>query len=348
MASERERISADELGAVLSNYDLGPIESAKDYPRGSRKAPKLLLSSSAGRRYLLKRRATGRDDPFKVAFAHALLGHLRERRFPVPALVGTRVDRNSMLQLNGSTYELFEYVKGERFDGSLPQTTHAGKTLARFHVAVQDFVTEWVPPEGTYHGSDAVRAGLNAIPTATCSHDSVAGHEAELLSLTQELYELYDEAAEQAEANGYPVWPRTIIHGDWHPGNMLFHKNRVVAVLDLDSARRQPPVIDLANALLQFSIMRGHTAPAEWPEYLDETLLRRFWRGYTSQMPVPREHRPAIPHLMVESLIAECVVPIAVTGSFGWLPGLGVLQMVRRKVRWLAHARERLLQWLME
>jgi hypothetical protein len=43
----------------------------------------------------------------------------------------------------------------------------------------------------------------------------------------------------------------------------------------------------------------------------------------------------ALPHLMIEALISEAVLPIAATGSFGRMQGFGFLRMVERKVRWL-------------
>lgn len=346
--AKRERFEPPEIAVVLSHYDIGVIDSAKEFPRGSRKSPKLLLRAASGRRYMLKRRAPGKDDPFKVAFAHALLGHLHERRFPITALVGTRADNNSMLQLDGRTYELFEFVDGERYNDSLEETAHAGKTLARFHRAVRDFQTDWLPPVGSFHDAAVVRQGLNAIPTTATGHDSVIGHEAELLGLTQELFERYDTAAAEVNRLGFAEWGLTIIHGDWHPGNTLFRRGRVVAVLDLDAARRQPATVDVANGMLQFSILRGRSNPARWPDFFDESRMRRFLLGYTEVEPVPHEQRPALPHLMIESLIAECVVPIAVTGSLGCLPGFGVLQMVRRKIRWLADAVPQLASWLSE
>ena len=318
MSKGREQFTPGELAVVLSHYELGVIDSAKEFRRGSRKAPKLLLRESNGRRYLLKRRAAGRDDPFKVAFAHALLGHLRQRAFPVPALQGTRDEHNSMLQLNGRTYELFEFVEGHRYDASLEQTAEAGRTLWHFHDAVRDFRTEWIPPAGSYHDAPGVRQGLNAIPNTTGSHESVAGHEVELLALTQELRERYDQAVERVNACGYPEWPKAIIHGDWHPGNMLFYAGRVVVVLDLDAARYQPHINDLANGMLQFSILRGANPPAEWPDFFDESRMRRFLSGYVAGGLVPPEQRRVIPDLMIESLIAETVTPIAATGLFGW------------------------------
>ena len=335
MSVERARFSPSELAVVLSHYDLGVIQSAREFPRGSRRSPKLRLRTEHGR-YLLKRRAQGRDNPGRVTFAHTLLWHLRQKGFPVPELLTTRDTLESMFTHDGRIYELFEYVSGERYDESLDQTTHAGKTLARFHKAVADFQTSWQPPAGGYHDSAVIHSGLNSIPTSISSHDSVTGHEAEVLSLTQELHERYDEAAEAVNRRGYRQWPGWIIHGDWHPGNMLFQGNKVVVVLDFDSVRRCPVVMDIANGMLQFSILRGGADPEQWPEFFDQTRMRRFLMGYLARVALDQNQRLALPHLMIESLIGECVVPVAATGSLGQIPGFGVLQMVRRKVHWLS------------
>ncbi|MFH1748719.1 MAG: phosphotransferase [Planctomycetota bacterium] len=348
MNEDRQRFSPSELAIVLSHYDLGVIRSAREFPRGSRKSPKLLLYCASNRRYLLKRRAPHRDEPTRVSFAHTLLEHLRQHGYPVPALRETKAGQNSALQVNGATYELFEYLKGRPYEASLEQTASAGRMLARFHHAVRDFQTQWVPAVGTYHDADPVRRGLNSIPTTSASHDSVVGHEAELLTLTQELHERYDEAAEQVNREGFADWPRGIIHGDWHPGNLLFRGDRVVAVLDLDAARYQPLAIDIANGMLQFSILRGRSRPANWPDFFDESRMRRFLLGYLDKASIPAEQCRVFPELMVETLIAETVVPIAATGSFGWYPGYGVLQMVRRKVEWLRQAAAQLREWLLD
>ena len=347
VSSGRERFEHDELAEVLSHYDVGVIRRAKEFSRGSRRAPKLLLDTPNGR-FLLKRRAVGKDDPFKVAFSHTLLTHLQSKGIPVPALVGTCDDQNSMLQLRGHVYEMFEYVAGERYNNSLEQTTHAGRTLAKYHRAVEDFYSDWTPPAGGYHNAPNVRAGLNAIPTVTSSHDSVFGHEAELLYLTQLLHEEYDRAAQVAYEAGFRGWRLSIIHGDWHPGNMLFAGGKVCAVLDFDAARYQPCVVDVAYGMLQFSILRDQTEPDRWPDFFDETRMRRFLTGYLTKGAVPAEQREIIPELMVEALIAEAAVPIAVTGSFGRLPGYGVLQMVSRKIGWLRENAERIRHWLLE
>lgn len=346
MTVVREKFSPDELKDVLAHYEVGLIESMRSFARGSRHAPKLILHTAAGK-FLLKRRAVGRDDPRRVAFNHALLIHLRRNRFPVPRVIHT-IEGPTVLRLHNHVYELFELIEGDPYDRSLDQTQHAGRTLAKFHLAARDLETRWPAPHSGFHALSAVLQGLNSIPTTVSSHDSVAGHEAELLSLTQELYERVEDAAAAVEAAGFRTWPEQIVHGDWHPGNMLFRRARVLAVVDLDSARMQPAVTDVANGVLQFSILRSSLEPEEWPSFFDETRMRRFLAGYLTKAVLTSEQRRVIPHLMIESLIAECVVPVAATGSLGPMPGFGVLQMVRRKVRWILDNHERMRSWLLE
>ena len=46
---QREAFSAEELAIIMSHFDIGVIDSIVDYPRGSRKAPKLLIVSEQGK-----------------------------------------------------------------------------------------------------------------------------------------------------------------------------------------------------------------------------------------------------------------------------------------------------------
>ena len=155
------------------------------------------------------------------------------------------------------------------------------------------------------------------------------------------LLQAYSQAAEDVESHGMETWPKQIVHADWHPGNMLFRDNRVVAVIDYDAARIQQRVIDVANGALQFSIIGGGDDPKQWPDYIDESRFKRFLRGYDDVNVLSRAELRTIPYLMIEALIAESVIPIAATGSFARMEGIGFLLMVERKVKWLqAHAEQ--------
>ncbi len=330
-----QSFAAEELAIVLSHYDLGVIEAIQPFPRGSRKAPKLIVRSEKGM-YLLKRRARGKDDPYKVAFCHGLQLHLSDRQFPLPHLIGTRRDNNSMLKFNGATYELFEYIKGNSYDQSLEATGESGKTLALFHKLLKDYQPDYEAAKGSFHASKSVVTATNQIPTKLRQTEPETDPK-RVGRLAQSLGESYRAAAKAAEALGLSRWPTQIAHADWHPGNMLYRGSHVVAVIDYDAARYQPRIIDAANGALQFSILGGGDDLSAWPDYLDESRFKRFLRGYDEvpESVLSRAEIKAIPPLMIEALIAESVIPIAATGYFARMPGSGFLAMMERKVRWL-------------
>lgn len=332
---EREKFAADELARVVSHYELGIIEDVLEFNRGSRKSPKLYFSTTKGK-YLLKRRAPGKDSARRVLIAHRVQQHLASHGFPVPHLMEAAPDGTTLLTVDGNVYELFEFVPGQDYTGSLNETFEAGKTLGEFHKLLQDFGSDDSPPRSSFHDANAVRTGLNAIPSTITGHESVVGFEMDLHETVNKLYDAYDAAAEAADKAGVKLSRNyQIVHSDWHPGNLLFDEGRVVGVLDFDSIRIAPRATDVANGALQFSIVSSDGPPADWPDYFDETRLKRFLLGYDQCCAVTPEELNSLVPLMIEALIAEAVVPIAATGSLGRATGFGFLKMVKRKVRWL-------------
>jgi len=339
-----EKFESHELAIVLSHFDAGILLKIKEFPRGSRKAPKLLIKSDKGQ-YLLKRRARGKDDAFKVAFCHQLQLYLASKQFPLPHLIGTKTDNNSMLQLDNQIYELFEYIKGTGYDSSPEQTSDSGKIQAIFHKLLLDFKSEYHPPAGSYHASRHVTGSLDRIPaTLLRLYPDAAGQSDAINQVVQTLHAAYASAMVRLNDMGMLDWPAQIVHSDWHPGNMLFRGPRVVAVIDYDAARIQQRIIDVANGALQFSILGGGDDPMQWPPHLDEDRFRRFVQSYDNVpgCQLARSELRAIPWLMIEALIAEAAIPIAATGQFARMAGHHFLAMVERKVRWLQSNSEKL------
>ena len=279
---EQATFEATELAVVLSHYDLGVIESITDFPRGSRQSPKVGIVCEAGK-FLLKRRSATRAHPGRVRFAHHVQRYLARAKFPFARLVLTRDRSDTLVQIQGSVYELFEFVVGQAYRQTAVEARDAGSVLARFHQATEGFeVAPSVPMlQGDYHDAPGVRTGLWRIAANLSSHDSFAGNEMELEALIQFLLGVYDRGAEAANGLGLSSWPVRIAHCDWHPGNLLFRKQKVVAVVDFDSARGSRRVIDVANGALQFSIIAGGD-PATWPDQPDEERFRAFLEGYES------------------------------------------------------------------
>jgi len=332
----------DELKSVLARYDIGAISKVDKLPKGSRRSPKAIITSDRGQ-FLLKRRAKGRDHPMKVAFAHGVQLYLAAEDFPLPNLIMVKDGEDTMMVIAGLIYEMFEFVPGFPYDHSSESTYDAGKTLAVFHSLMKNYKSDWEPTRRGYTDANAVRNCLNSVPASVGKHDSVFGKEAELLATVSSLYDSYEKAAEQTVAAGYNDWSSQIVHSDWHPGNMLFMNGEVEAVTDYDSLHLLPTETDIANGVLQFSIIGGQTDPTRWPAEADEERMKQFIQGYDEGMPLSSEQIQILPLLMIQALIAEAVMPIAATGSFGHLEGFRFMQMVCRKVRWLEQNGERVM-----
>ena len=153
--------SSGELARVLSHYDIGVIHKVTPLSAGDRRAPKMVIISEQGK-FLLKRWPKGKDDLYRVAFAHAVQTHLAKRDFPVASLVATCDEDNTILQLNNHIYEFFRTVTGSRYDGSAEATIDSGRQLAKFHGHLADLADQWKLLKASFHDSTTVRRHLKA------------------------------------------------------------------------------------------------------------------------------------------------------------------------------------------
>lgn len=327
---QRERFTPEELACCLSHYDLGVIVKVVEFPRGSRRSPKVIIECEKGR-YLLKRRAHGKERIKKVAFTHQIQLALAAQNFPLPHLLGTRKDNNSLLVYGENIYEMQEFIQGDIYDGSSRETEQGGHALGLYHKLLEHFESDFDPLHASYHNARAIhKAVLKSGETLLKT-----GDKEKVEASIDYMEKKYRHCAESVNRLGIKKWPEQIVHGDWHPGNMLFRNQLVVAVIDYDTARLQQRIIDLANGALQFSILGGGDDPNHWPEHLDMKRFRRFLHGYDSVNVITTDELKAIPYLMCEAMIAEAVFPISVTGSFGRFDGNVFLAMIQRKIKWI-------------
>ncbi len=225
-------------------------------------------------------------------------------------------------------YEVFAFVEGVGFLRTPRQSEQAGLALAGLHDLLRGLVPTWQPTIGAYHAAQGVLQRLSSIPARL--------EEPLVRETTRALAELYRRAAEEAQRHAADWRGDQLIHADWHPGNMIFAEDetsRVLAVLDFDSVRLAPPIVDLANGALQFSILRGTGMRTGTKQNTDEIDLTRFQAlcgGYHlhAGQPLRSGELQALPWLMVEALVTEAAVTVAATGKFGPLGGAEMLRLV--------------------
>jgi len=337
-----------EVNRVRVRYHIGSLVRARPLLAGSPLAPKMVLVGSSSGPVVLKRLAPGYDEPAFDHVAHSMHRRLEAHGFPVASLLSTR-EGGSALRLGGRTFEVSAFVRGGRCDRSAEQTRQAGEALGRYHALLINAHTHLggigrsvgEPRTGVYHDDARIRRSLARLP-AMLDHPGAD-------ELAARLGALYERAAHRARV-ALEGSEAQIVHGDWHPGNLLYHGGRIVAVLDHESAGLAPCMLDVGNGALQFSIQASGPDPRLWPTQPDARRLAAFLEGVrggralAGSPGLSMTAMEALPWLMAEALIAEAAVPIASTGSFHGRDPAAFLRMVARKAQWLADNPARLLE----
>lgn len=320
MSSSRQQLSQREIDHVLGQYALGEVRSISELAAGSVYSPKVIIETQRGK-LLLKRRARGLDLPAMVAFSHEVIIGCLKLGMCVPPLLATKTN-NSMVQFEDQVYELFVFIDGVVFDRSptmiMAHAQQAGALLGEVHRTLDRVETKFeAPVEPTTIDLSRTKA-----------LDSTSLGVAE--QMRDRLTKIIEYGGELAQANAQRPG---LVHGDWHPGNMIYRGDQIVAVCDFDNTRLGSRSREVAQALVHFSLRapaRGQTAQNCDPAP-DLDALRAFWQGYagTTASPCPMKLCVGLmPAVMVDEALASVSesanaqsgsMLIAVDRKAGWL-----------------------------
>lgn len=342
---DRPRFDPAEAAEVLAQFNLNKVTRVHEYERGSSQSPKLLVEAD-GRAFVLKRRLVPGKSLERAAFALQVHQAAAAAGVPVAPVVKLRNGHQLALHRGESIYEMFQYLRGDRYSLQIEQAEAAGKVLAELHRALRPLGAPRPARLPTYHDCSLVR---RAVPEVGGTLERLARQSPARAQTVVGLEELlgrisghYEESAHLVNHAG-PLGTECILHGDFHPGNLLYRGANIRCMLDFDAARLGPPWQDVANAMLQFaSAPRGTAEGAAWDASLREDLLRAVLTGYAREAGGDL-HRPAravfVSHLMIEASVTESIIPLARRGRLGQYGAVEVLGFVDRRIKWLlAHA----------
>ncbi|MEM6266610.1 MAG: homoserine kinase [Pseudomonadota bacterium] len=275
-------LGAEQLGELIAHYGVGELISAKGIAEGVSNSNWLIETDGApgsrtrklgqSERFILtmyERRIELEDLPYFLG----LLDHLAASDCPVPRTIHDR-DGASFRMVDGKAVALIEFMPGiSPTRPSSQQARALGSVLAKLHRASQDFN---LTRKTTMGPSDVLGIFEN------CGEDRLAAIDPDLAEML--------EASRMLAALDTSGLPRSNIHADLFPDNVLMLGYRVAGLIDFYFACTDIMVYDLAvtHAAWCFDQTGKHIDPQRSKALID---------GYQSVRELTAEERDLLPQV---------------------------------------------------
>ena len=275
------QLGAETLGALIAEFDVGALVSAKGIAEGVQNSNWLIDTTgtagsggdSTGSRFILtmdEQRTEVRDLPFFLG----LLDHLADKGCPVPRTIHDRAGA-ACRQVDGKTVALIEFLPGVSVGEPTPaQARSVGAALAQVHLAVADF------PQNRANG-----LGLDGWRELArdCGPQGLA-------DIHPGLGDLISGEMAFLTANWPGDLPHSVIHADLFPDNVLMTGNSVSGLIDFYFACTDITAYDLA------------VTHAAWcfdasGQRFDAAISAGLLAGYETVRPLSPAERAALPLL---------------------------------------------------
>jgi len=299
-------VGEDEARRVLANWDVGELVG---FPgeRGGTANPAVVVDTAAGR-FFLRRRNPRYSGPEMLRHDHALMEHLAAKWVCTPLAALSRSGQR-WADVAGRIYELYPYLPGEPHDPqSEAQIRDAGRALALFHRAAEDFVAPPGKEWPRYHDPAKTIEALNwALGRLAGRKEPTSGGRtpAQARADLQRLLQVAEELAASLTDADYANCPQALVHGDWHPANVKYREDRICGIFDLDWATRQPRLVDLADGVMFFAGRRSAPLDASdirsltQPFVLDPDRTAALFEGYRSVGDLPPAELALLPGFLL-------------------------------------------------
>ena len=228
--------------------------------------------------FFLRQRHPDYCDSAWIQFDHNAATFLRKHGASVQEPIST-IDGKTWFYYRGKTWEAYPWVEGNPWPGTRKALESVARNLATFHSAGIAFNESFCP--GGYPRGEMTPHRLLALAKAlapSCGH------------ITKFYTSQVVEASKRLDDETYNSLPHTLVHGDIQPSNMIFSGSELSSFIDYDWLGRQPPIYDLAGAIIFFCGNRekpidgGDIWSLSMPFTFDGGMITRFLQVY-------REHR---------------------------------------------------------
>lgn len=286
-------LGAEDLAALIAEFDVGELTSAKGIAEGVSNSNWLVETTGkdgAGERFILTMyefRIEVEDLPFFLS----LLDHLAAKGCPVPRTIH---DRSGALyrMVGDKAVALIEFLPGVSVSHpTAGQARSVGRALAQLHLASADFAQS---------RDNAMGLAESRRLADACGAAGMAEIDPALAALVERELPLLEQA--------WPTdLPRSVIHADLFPDNVLMLGDEVTGLIDFYFACTDLTAYDMAVT---------HTAwcfDSEGRNF-NPAISAALLEGYESLRPLSDAERAALP-----VLARVAALRFTMSRAFDWL-----------------------------
>ncbi|HWQ19188.1 MAG TPA: homoserine kinase [Methanotrichaceae archaeon] len=323
----------EEIAEVLSLYPAGSIK--KITPAiGGLTNDNFFVDTDQGQFFL--RRRNPAITPDSIDFELSLIDHLFADGFPTAPIIRT-AEGAFRVELNGRYWELYRRLPGEHFKvENLEQVRSAARLLARFHRAAADY--PFKPSNIADRNID-----LSKAQKVIDQFEDEARRRIWLIGpvVAPKLADFFRSQADVVVDCIKPITdlPKTLIHGDFQPSNILFKGNEAAALLDFGEASLFYRAYDVAKALLRFSTLKpDYHSQMDMEPSMDLVRAMAFLEAYQSELPLSETELLAMPALLRGTYLYDVGFFMGTEKN----PARKIIHLIRawRFIHWLKTSRE--------
>ncbi len=252
------KLSLEFLQGVLDRYGQGHIVSWNPFLGGWTNINNHLKTGTG--EFILRIYKYGVRTHQDITLEIGVINHLSIKGLPVAHAfknISGRYITKSQLGGKNLDMALFSFVTGAMKPYPTPEEIRQmGQALSQMHLALQDFQAD--------HIKKYFRLKFETLRLATKINSRIQGEWVyPKVTTAQELQKLWRTDREYLlgldRRAGESLRAVSVIHGDFHPGNIKFDEGEISGIFDFDNLMHAPKLLDLAICLAQFKYWHAET-----------------------------------------------------------------------------------------
>ncbi|MEP3226978.1 MAG: homoserine kinase [Parasphingorhabdus sp.] len=282
------KVSAEEIEAFLTRFNVGTLVSAKGIAEGVENSNYLIETTQD--RFILTLYEK-RVDPDDLPFFIDMLDHLASKNCPVPPMIADR-DGMKIQQLCGRYACLITFLPGISVTmPTVAQAKAAGAALGTMHDALQDFEGE----RTNTMNRDSWRTLV-----MECGPDG-------LDKASPGLFHQVNEELDYLDKMWPSLLPQSVIHADLFPDNILMLEDQVTGLIDFYFSCSDIRAYDVAVTHAAWCFSKDGSV-------FDQSVSAALLAGYVEKFGLSRDERDGLP-----ILARGAALRFLLTRAFDWI-----------------------------